>query len=427
MNIKNIKAFTFVELIVVITILVILSVIWLWAYQSYLWDSRDTNRLLQMSEMYEGMYTYSISSKLPYPEEMIEIQASGNTFAYQWYAGENTIKIVWYDGGWKDIEYDTYLTYMLSNNGRDFQLMTYTDDRDLLGNFVTSQWYAAQDYSSMFPKVLGSPLGVLVDEGSNAPIQSIEAYKISGVYDVVSGSESIISYLSDDNRLSTNQWDNISLIIPDISCERILELGNSKWNWKYVISLAGSTKTQVYCDMETEGWWWTFAWFIDGSTRTSEIRFKTWTWVYDSNRTDSWEEYFIAMDWLWHEEMMALIDTSDPVIANENDRFLLLRYWLDAEMFHTDDLMNCSDNFWKSDGFFHQMYLWSEPIWSNVWSCDSNWWWLRPKVYNPGWTYLLRTRDSGWSTFGTEWRPQAWDPTGLGSQWFGHSVWFYVR
>lgn len=425
---NNKQAFTFVELIVVITILVILSVIWLWAYQSYIWDSRDTNRLVQINDIYEGMYTYSLNARLPFPDNSINIQANWDTFVYQWFAGENVINTIWYDGWWKDIESGIYLSYMLWVNQKDFQLMTYVNESEFLSSNIIWKTYANQDYVSMFPKVTGQALWILVEDATNAPIQEINSILSAGAYDIISWGEELTSYLSDNEKISTKLWQDISFMIPNKSCKRLLELWKSKWNGKYIISQDWSTKIQVYCDMEIEGGWWTFAGFVDETTKTSEIRFSTWTWVYSSDRIDTWEEYFIAMDWLWHTEMMALIETRDPLVANENNQFLKLKYGLDAEMFHTDDLMNCSDNFGKTDWYFHQMYLWKEYIWSNVWDCASSWWWLRPIEYNPGGTYLLRTRDTGWSTFWTEWRPQAWTQNGWDtSEWYGHKFWIYVR
>ena len=72
---KRNNAFTFVELIVVITIMAILATIGFSVYQSYLESSRDTNRVVQLSEISDGFEKLSLSARLPLPESMIEIQA----------------------------------------------------------------------------------------------------------------------------------------------------------------------------------------------------------------------------------------------------------------------------------------------------------------------------------------------------------------
>lgn len=42
-------------------------------------------------------------------------------------------------------------------------------------------------------------------------------------------------------------------IVPNASCKRILELGNSNGSAVYKISPTGVGSIQVYCDMETDG------------------------------------------------------------------------------------------------------------------------------------------------------------------------------
>lgn len=51
MNMYNIKGFTIVELVVVMWIIAILSTIWFLSYQWYAWDSRDTKRRADISNI----------------------------------------------------------------------------------------------------------------------------------------------------------------------------------------------------------------------------------------------------------------------------------------------------------------------------------------------------------------------------------------
>jgi len=425
MYIKNNKAFTFVELIIVITILAILATIWFWSYQSYLASGRDTNRLIQLKDIHDGLERYSINSRLPFPEDMVEIQASWNTFAYQWYAGDQIIKTIGYDWGGKDLEYGTYLTYMLSKNKRSFQLLTYVDDNEFLSKKIITNTYANQDYTTMFPKVIWSALWVLIDDESRAPIQEVDSISSIGTYDVITGTWELISYFSDNNKIQTSQWDDFSLLLENKTCARIKELWNSTWNGEYIINPTGSQNIRVYCDMETAWWGWTFAWHMDGSTLASEMSFSGSIGTYTPKMLDTGDAYMLDMGWLLHTEMMALINTSKPQVANEDNSLLLLKYWLDAEMFHTDNLLWCTDKFWESDGYFYKMYLDWEYTWSNIGSCGGTSWTLRPDPYNPGWLYLLRMRESWWS-YGTERREQAWTWTS-GSITWGNDVWFFVR
>lgn len=96
------RAFTFVELIVVITIMAILSTIGFNTYQSYIESSRDTNRIVQLSEISDGFEKLSLSSRLPFPENVVELEVvtgTTNVFAYQGFAGEKVMQAIGYVGG----------------------------------------------------------------------------------------------------------------------------------------------------------------------------------------------------------------------------------------------------------------------------------------------------------------------------------------
>lgn len=252
----NNKWFTFVELIVVLVILTILATIGFIAYQSYLEAGRDTNRIVQLNDINDGLELLSVSSKLPFPEDMIELTASGSIFAYQGYAGKSVIDAIAYDGWGLDPEHNEYFTYMLDASGRDFQLMTFLTNPDYLSQKIVSQWYAAVDYESLYPKVVGKPLGIMVDLVTQAPLHLIEDVSNLWSYDIVTGTESIRSYYSDTQSISSNV-DSLLQIVWTQSCKRILELGRSKWSGNYTIAPTWSVKTRVYCDMETDGGGWT--------------------------------------------------------------------------------------------------------------------------------------------------------------------------
>jgi prepilin-type N-terminal cleavage/methylation domain-containing protein len=280
MYIKNKQAFTFVELIVVITILAILATIWFWTYQSYLSWWRDTNRIVQLKDIHDWFERYSINSRLPLPESMIEIQLSGDTFAYQWYAGDSVIKTIGYDWWWQDPEFGTYLTYMLTESGRDFQLLSYINDPSLLSQEIIKSTYANSDYELLYPKVIWSPLWIMMGFSSQIPLQNIEDIKNAWLYDISSWSEDLKAYYTDKKYINS-QIEDITQIIPNQSCRRILELGVSKWSGEYIISPSGLSRINVYCDMETDGWWWTYVAHSSDEPSSSDFWWLHSTWKYN--------------------------------------------------------------------------------------------------------------------------------------------------
>ncbi len=82
------KAFTLVELIVVITILAILGTIWFVSYTWFMSTARDSNRLTQLEWIHNWLESYKTRWKLPLPDDSVTIYASWTIIWYQWNAYE---------------------------------------------------------------------------------------------------------------------------------------------------------------------------------------------------------------------------------------------------------------------------------------------------------------------------------------------------
>jgi prepilin-type N-terminal cleavage/methylation domain-containing protein len=77
MNNKN-KAFTLVELIVALTILVILTVIATFSFISYSSSTRDTSRIIEFKNIEHSMYSYVMKTGFyPTPGEPVDVFYSG--------------------------------------------------------------------------------------------------------------------------------------------------------------------------------------------------------------------------------------------------------------------------------------------------------------------------------------------------------------
>lgn len=89
MNINK-KGFSFVELIVSVTILAIISTIWFISYSSYLWDSRDSQRKSDMQQISSALKVYKQKKwYYPHPWEYFEIIYNSQVVAYQWRFDDN--------------------------------------------------------------------------------------------------------------------------------------------------------------------------------------------------------------------------------------------------------------------------------------------------------------------------------------------------
>ena len=124
---KNIKAFTLVELIVVITILTIL---WTIAFISLQWFSRtarDSSRISDLKNIEKVLSLYHLrESSLPLPTKWEEITYSWAEVWTQWTFWEDTRKILWSKGQISTNPSDPLTlneySYSITNTKQEFQI-----------------------------------------------------------------------------------------------------------------------------------------------------------------------------------------------------------------------------------------------------------------------------------------------------------------
>ena len=259
---KKAQGFTLVELITVVTILAVLSAIGFVSFSGYLAGVRDTNRLSQLTSIYDGLELYTTKNDLPLPDDAIEIKNGSSLLWYQGNIGANILDILDFSRGGVDPKDDSYFVYYLSADKSDFQLMAFFEEEQNVPTVFFPQAYADKDYSNLYPVVFGEKLWILLDN-ANAPVHEIDAIKGLGELDLSGNTETYTAFFGSDDTL-TDTWDNLlSSLIPDASCKRLYDLWNRK-DGVYEISLDWTKSVEVYCDMNSDGWGWTLVVGIDG-------------------------------------------------------------------------------------------------------------------------------------------------------------------
>ena len=263
------KAFTLVELIVVIVILGILWTIGFVSYSGYLWGARDSNRISQLKGITDSLNLYNTKNTLPFPDDYVTVTASWTTIWYQGYAGANILELINYTNGWKDPKDGDYFTYYLSSDKKSFQLLAFLEETDGLQSYVPalSQTHAA-DLSNRHPKVYGTKLGVLTQSSSNIPIQEVPTVLSAGSLDMVLTTDSYDAHITDTSIISGTGWtlssvQNLSIAGGLIakSCKELLseKPGLLNQDGTYLVNIDGIKIEGIYCDMTTDWWGWTFS------------------------------------------------------------------------------------------------------------------------------------------------------------------------
>lgn len=164
---KIAKAFTLVELIVVVTILAILSTIAFISLQNYAKDARDGNRIASLKNIESGLRIFqAITGNYPEPDANIQVLSSGSILSYQWFIWANVSRMIKINTTPLDpLDQEKYI-YTSNALKTKYQLLTFLERTDQIS--YINQWYAL-DYSNRNWKNIGSTLWIFMDT-NNIPI-----------------------------------------------------------------------------------------------------------------------------------------------------------------------------------------------------------------------------------------------------------------
>lgn len=197
----QIKAFTLVELIIVITILAILATIWFLSFQDYTRDARDANRLATLKNIQKGLLVYNTKAWIyPSPESPYSVSLSGVLISNQGTFWDTQAKIINMTSTPLDPLDNTKYYYATGKNDIGYKLMWYMENSEIVFNSIINKTYAI-DYVNRVWSVIWQWPAILLDE-TNAPIST-------NVDIFLSWSNNLYTALIDDKISVTWSWINI--------------------------------------------------------------------------------------------------------------------------------------------------------------------------------------------------------------------------
>lgn len=118
----NKKGFTFIELVVSITILIILSWIWYASYTDYLSNARDSQRSSDLTQITSALKVYKQKrGYYPIPWNFFNIQYDWETVATQWFFDTN-VRLTTLDRIISDPKIHTPYTFSITENKQEFEI-----------------------------------------------------------------------------------------------------------------------------------------------------------------------------------------------------------------------------------------------------------------------------------------------------------------
>ncbi len=294
------RAFTLVELIVVITILAILWTIAFISLQWYSKDARNSVRLSDLSNIDKMLWIKIVTAwKVPLPDDYVEITASGTVLNYQGEAWENVLNWLWVFNWWKDPKDETYYTYSTNTTRTKYQLLWFLEWDALANNTILWKVNAVTDLSERQVRVYWNELWIILDNITNIPVAT--------TVDVVN--------TTDTYKVTFTDWDLI------------------EWTWTTLFSniynrdenlldnkeLAKLDDSLVwYWDMETITWWL----LEDLSQYWNNWTLSGWILIW-------WEEWksWNATYFDWNDDLVEILSSDSLNPKNITISAIVNHYW----------------------------------------------------------------------------------------------------
>ena len=256
------KAFTIIELMVAISIVSILTIIWIVSFMNYSSQTRDSVRLSHISDIESVIELYSVfSGWYPRPSQETEVTASWWTTVWiQWVFGSESMnetrKIFW---DVVDPLHGNFYPYSITTNKREFQLWYILEWSDRLNN---------QSFLSSIntPQVTQSYANTFFNPSMFEPAVWLDANDINWDGSVTPEGAVITTWV--------NKW--------------------TRW------SSANGTRTHGTITYQTDAVWWMPAVFVP---RQAGL-------LFNNSSISQWEIYFVLHDSWWRATWYWLQGTS---------------------------------------------------------------------------------------------------------------------
>ncbi len=350
---KNLLWFTFIELIISITIIIILSAIWFSSYTEHLENSRDSERKADLSWVSSALKLHRTKRfSLPTPWNNFNILNSWYISATQWKL-DNTTIISTIDKTPRDPYINIPYVYSITRNKQEFQLAT------TLENNWKNTAYLVWDYKTVAKNIIPTIVLALTPSWDIEVKDAVWAWSANRTKFVFDNWSHNLPYTFNSPYIAYSDWTSFTWILTDSSirwwqnsdyrsCNEITDIWKNIWTWEYQVSnwstlsnttcwstlvaasckeikmnnasatdwnytiqpLMWSVPINVYCDMTTDWWWYTFypieSWLSTYRSTDNNSCKNLWMDIFiprtkshfSAALTKYWSTYFVTVPWI---------------------------------------------------------------------------------------------------------------------------------
>lgn len=346
------RAYTMIELIIVIWVLVVLSTALVIAFTKYMAWVRDANRISQLEEISSWLELYKIDYTLPLPEDRIEVLVNWEVISYEWYIWNDILEKINYSWKWIDPKDEKKFNYYLTSDKKYFQLLAFLEegDNDVFVNNIFSKTYASNWYSERFPFVVWNNIWIITDENNN-PINEV--------------------FSSNIDLSLTNSWTLFKVFVSNKE--------NYILTWSYLNDkLYSLTKPWLYWTPEScPSWFIWVPWDITFNQKwfcvaEYEMTYEDWTWTPDWS---SWNTY----NYNSSKKIASKIDYPVTNLTQQEAINACETLWPDYHLITNNEWMTIARNIEFVSKNWSDWIIWSWYIknWNSksttIWCDDHSW------------------------------------------------------
>lgn len=250
MIMKNKKAFTLIELLVSMIILWILSTIWFISMWWYLLDTRNSQRVSDLSQISFAMKSYKSEKwRLPFPENTFNIKnGSTKVIAIQWKLWKN-IWLSTIDNIPFDPKLDIPYLYSITSTKQEFQLAWTLENEDWGDwNSIVVWKYSSVSQDLLATLLVATWSSVDITDSNNKKLFIFNGQNHNLPYSFISWTDPISDWTSFSELLSSAKLSNNFSQNSDFeTCQEIGEWLKEIWNWTYQVRDEYWTLTNTWC------------------------------------------------------------------------------------------------------------------------------------------------------------------------------------